>query len=67
MTKSNAVALEVKKGSVVFFDGQLLHKSDQNRSFGSRPVYVTHYVDADAEWLKGNWIRETAEIPFVRL
>jgi phytanoyl-CoA hydroxylase len=64
---SNAVLLSIKKGSVVFFDGQLLHKSDQNRSTGSRPVYVTHYVDANAEWLQENWIRETAETPFVRL
>lgn len=41
------VPVEVKAGSVVFFNGYLLHRSRRNRSAGSyRRVLVNHYMNA---------------------
>ena len=45
--ESLAVPVEVPKGSVVFFNGYLLHKSLKNRSVSSyRRVLVNHYMNA---------------------
>jgi phytanoyl-CoA hydroxylase len=41
-----AVAVEVKAGSVVFFNGYLLHKSLRNRSPVYRRALVSHYMNA---------------------
>ena len=38
------VPVEVKKGSVVFFNGYLLHRSKKNLSEGYRRVLVSHYM-----------------------
>jgi ectoine hydroxylase-related dioxygenase (phytanoyl-CoA dioxygenase family) len=38
------VAVEVPAGSVVFFNGYLLHRSRKNRSDGYRRVLVNHYM-----------------------
>lgn len=40
------VPVEVKKGSVVFFNGYLLHRSKKNRSEMYRKVLVNHYCNA---------------------
>ena len=45
----DAVALEVKAGSVVFFNGYLLHRSLQNRKKnGYRRALVNHYMSAES-------------------
>lgn len=44
--ESKAVPVEVKAGSVVFFNGYLLHKSLKNRSSGYRRALVSHYMNA---------------------
>jgi phytanoyl-CoA hydroxylase len=44
--ESLAVAVEVPVGSVVFFNGYLLHKSHKNRSEVYRRVLVSHYMNA---------------------
>lgn len=41
-----AVPVEVKAGSVVFFNGYLLHKSLKNRSQVYRRALVNHYMNA---------------------
>jgi phytanoyl-CoA hydroxylase len=41
-----AVAVEVKAGDVVFFNGYLLHRSMKNRSTGTRRALVNHYMSA---------------------
>jgi phytanoyl-CoA hydroxylase len=41
-----AVPVEVERGSVVFFNGYLLHKSHRNRSDGYRRALVNHYCNA---------------------
>jgi phytanoyl-CoA hydroxylase len=40
------VAVEVPAGSVVFFNGYLLHRSLRNRSSGYRRALVNHYCNA---------------------
>jgi phytanoyl-CoA hydroxylase len=44
--ESLAVPVEVPVGSVVFFNGYLLHKSHKNRSEVYRRVLVSHYMNA---------------------
>lgn len=44
--ESQAVPVEVPVGSVVFFNGYLLHKSLKNRSKVYRRVLVSHYMNA---------------------
>jgi phytanoyl-CoA hydroxylase len=41
---SGAVALEVEKGSVIFFNGYLPHMSLRNRSSHFRRAFVAHYM-----------------------
>jgi ectoine hydroxylase-related dioxygenase (phytanoyl-CoA dioxygenase family) len=41
--EGNAIPVEVPAGSVVFFNGYLLHRSLKNRSDGYRRVLVNHY------------------------
>ena len=43
---AKAVPVEVKAGSVVFFNGYLLHKSLKNRSEIFRRALVSHYMNA---------------------
>lgn len=40
------VPVEVPAGSVVFFNGYLLHRSRKNRSTGYRRVLVNHYMNS---------------------
>lgn len=44
--EAKAVPVEVPAGSVVFFNGYLLHKSLKNRTNGYRRVLVNHYMNA---------------------
>jgi hypothetical protein len=44
--ESEQVPVEVKTGSVVFFNGYLLHRSFKNRSQIYRRVLVNHYMNA---------------------
>lgn len=45
----DAVPVEVKAGSIVFFNGYLLHRSLRNRARqGYRRVLVNHYMNADS-------------------
>lgn len=43
---SDAVPVEVEAGSVVFFNGYLLHRSLRNRSDRTRMALVNHYMNA---------------------
>ncbi len=46
-TEKDAVPVEVKAGSIVFFNGYLLHRSLPNRAkSGYRRVLVNHYMSA---------------------
>lgn len=54
---SRAVPVEVPAGSVVFFNGYLLHKSLRNRTQGYRRVLVNHYMNA---WSLLPWFQTEA-------
>lgn len=48
-TDADAVPVEVKAGSIVFFNGYLLHRSFPNRAqSGYRRVLVNHYMSAQS-------------------
>jgi hypothetical protein len=61
--ESAEVPVEVKRGSVVFFNGYLLHRSRKNRSDIYRRVLVNHYLNAWSRlpwWLKEGETAATA-------
>ena len=43
---SNEIPVELEAGSVLFFNGYLLHRSKPNRSDGYRRTFVGHYLNA---------------------
>jgi phytanoyl-CoA hydroxylase len=49
--------LEVKKGTLIVFDGSFPHLSETNRSAHSRHAYTLHAVDAKASYPASNWIQ----------
>jgi ectoine hydroxylase-related dioxygenase (phytanoyl-CoA dioxygenase family) len=49
---AGAIPVEVPAGSVVFFNGHLLHRSLKNRTGGYRRALVNHYLNA---WSKLPW------------
>ena len=55
---SDEIPVEVQSGSVVFFNGHLLHRSRKNRSNIYRRVLVNHYMNA---WSKLPWYLEEGE------
>jgi ectoine hydroxylase-related dioxygenase (phytanoyl-CoA dioxygenase family) len=60
-----AVPVEVKAGSVVFFNGYLLHRSLKNRSQGYRRSLVNHYCNAWSllPWTVGPQDISTYQVP----
>lgn len=50
----------MKKGSLAFFSGRFLHKSDPNNSSKSRYAYTWHLKDANSQWSKDNWLQREA-------
>lgn len=55
-----AVPVEVAAGSIVFFDGYLLHSSGRNRSSGYRRALVNHYMNA---WSLLPWSNPDLPVP----
>lgn len=53
--KQRAQSLEVKAGTLITFDGSLVHFSHPNRSLKSREAYSLHIVDGTAEYVSTNW------------
>jgi len=58
--ESQEIPVEVKAGTVVFFNGYLLHRSRKNRSNGYRMVLVSHYMNA---WSHLPWSVKEGESP----
>ena len=50
------IPLEVKKGSLVLLNGEVVHASAPNRSPHSRHADVVHPVDLEYEWPPRNWL-----------
>ncbi|KAJ0012977.1 hypothetical protein NQD34_017311 [Periophthalmus magnuspinnatus] len=59
------VPAPVKKGGVVLIHGEVVHRSDENRSENSRHVYTFHMMESqDTQWSPENWLQPTEELPF---
>lgn len=59
------VPAPVKKGGAVLIHGEVVHRSDENRSENSRHVYTFHIMESqDTQWSPDNWLQPTEELPF---
>ena len=58
-----AQAVEVRRGTLVMFDGMLPHYSAPNRSPHSRHAYTLHAVDGNARYSPANWLQRTTIPP----
>ncbi|XP_058380230.1 phytanoyl-CoA dioxygenase domain-containing protein 1-like isoform X2 [Diceros bicornis minor] len=59
------VPTPVRRGDLILFHGQVVHKSEQNFSDGSRHAYAFHLMEASGTvWSPENWLQPTAELPF---
>lgn len=59
------VPLEMKKGSIVLFDGAFVHYSDHNYSDMRRHAFTMHMVETqDTVWDQENWLQRTEDTPF---
>ncbi|XP_035684290.1 phytanoyl-CoA dioxygenase domain-containing protein 1-like [Branchiostoma floridae] len=58
---------EVKKGALVLIHGEVVHKSEANRSDKSRHIYTFHMFEQESKWSKENWQQPTEEHPFPSL
>ena len=56
--------IEVKKGSIVMFDGSFVHYSNHNHSDIRRHAFTMHIVESSSEWDKSNWLQRTHDLPF---
>ena len=54
--------LEVKKGTLIVFNGEFPHLSEANRSGASRHAYTLHAVDGTAHYPQSNWIQRPASL-----
>ena len=63
--QSDAVPLEVKAGSAVFFSDRMPHYSSQNTSDRSRQAFTMHFTNADAHWSSSNWLQRASLPPFL--
>jgi phytanoyl-CoA hydroxylase len=52
-----AIPLEVKKGSLVVFNGALPHFSEANRSLHSRHAFTLHITSGLSEYNAFNWLK----------
>lgn len=62
---SKFVPAEVTKGSCILIHGEVVHKSELNKSNRSRQIYTFHVFEShETEWSKENWLQPTDEHPF---
>jgi phytanoyl-CoA hydroxylase len=59
----DAVALEVKAGTMIALHGLLPHWSNPNRSALSRHAYSLHCIDGTADYPAWNWLQRPADMP----
>ncbi|XP_065828827.1 phytanoyl-CoA dioxygenase domain-containing protein 1-like [Oscarella lobularis] len=58
------VATPVKKGSLVVIHGEVVHRSEANRSENSRNIYTFHVIETDGStYSKENWLQPTEQMP----
>jgi len=58
----------VKKGSVVLIHGQVMHKSEENKSANSRHAFTFHMIETQgSKYSSENWLQPTTALPFPKL
>lgn len=61
---SDFVPAEVKKGSCVLIDGEVVHQSERNLSALSRFIYTFHLIDAaGTTYSAKNWLQMKQQFP----
>ncbi len=62
----NGIPLEVKRGSMIFFSGDFVHWSVQNKSEMPRHAFTLHFIEGAPgyQWDAGNWLQRGAHLPF---
>lgn len=63
---SNFTSVTIPKGACVLIHGQVVHRSEPNRSKQSRHAYTFHIIETDnTEYSKDNWLQppEGKEFP----
>ena len=63
--EAEAVAMEMKAGSIVFFNDRMPHYSSQNTSDRSRQAFTLHFTNAGSNWSDLNWLQRRSLQPFV--
>jgi phytanoyl-CoA hydroxylase len=63
--ESQALAVEVPAGSIVFFSDHMPHYSSQNRSDVSRQAFTMHLTEHGSKWSDRNWLQRTNLPPFL--
>lgn len=62
---SSFTTVPVAKGSLVLIHGQVVHRSEPNKSTHSRPAYTFHVIETDnTEYSSQNWLQAPADKPF---
>jgi phytanoyl-CoA hydroxylase len=58
--------LEVRKGTLIVFNGEFPHLSEANRSTASRHAYTLHAINGGAFYPSNNWIQrpDALNMPF---
>ncbi len=59
----DAVPVEAPAGTLIALHGLAPHRSDANRSSGSRVAYALHAVDRQARYPASNWLQRPADRP----
>ena len=63
--ESQAIAVEVPAGSIVFFSDHMPHYSSQNFSDESRQAFTMHLTEKGTGWSERNWLQRQNLPPFV--
>ncbi|MCJ1466800.1 hypothetical protein MMC07_005420 [Pseudocyphellaria aurata] len=61
------ILAEVKAGTLVLIHGNLMHKSESNRSGSSRFIYTFHLIEGENAYDGRNWLQPPLEKGFTRL
>ncbi|EAR83060.2 phytanoyl-CoA dioxygenase PhyH (macronuclear) [Tetrahymena thermophila SB210] len=62
-----AVPLEVKRGSMLVFNGDYVHYSEHNKSKYPRHALTLHFVETanNIKWHSRNWLQRNPNLPFL--
>eukprot|EP01095_Lingulamoeba_sp_RSL-Kostka_P007008 TRINITY_DN2215_c2_g2_i2.p1 TRINITY_DN2215_c2_g2~~TRINITY_DN2215_c2_g2_i2.p1 ORF type:complete len:305 (+),score=103.59 TRINITY_DN2215_c2_g2_i2:51-965(+) len=62
--ETKAITVEVPAGSLVMFDGSLVHFSKSNTSNKSREAFTIHMIERSSNWPSDNWLQRDEDFPF---